>query len=136
MRKTILQVYILRCDTPDQYVFQWQERNFDLFFCENIPCVRSGFESVMGRPPSQKELIFDTAQNLLKMLSDLPETVENAFVAATDETTKKLAAAAIESPVDDIPLQATPFCYTHLQWGNHRCPGKWFLQRWNATIPQ
>ena len=136
MRKTILQVYTLRCDECGTYSPLWRQKAFDLMFCENTPCVRAGFDTVLGRLPKQDELFSGTAENLLKSLSALPETVESIFIAAADEMIKKLAAQAVESTENAIPLQIEPFCYAHLQWGNHRCPDKWFLQRWNAYIPQ
>lgn len=132
MIKSVLQVYILCCDEKGLPKCISPRKAFDAYFCQNTRGARTGFETALGRMPQECEMREAQAAELLTEIAALPEAVRQVLIVAEPELAQALAGEALETPLEHVPLRIAPAHYAHLQWGNARCPGKWFMQCWNA----
>lgn len=130
MTRSMLQVYILCCGENDAPKIN---KTFDAYFCQNEKNARTAFQLALGRMPTENELKSAEAEEVLKEITLLSEETERVLIVASADMARELAGRALETPLEAVPLSIEPFHYAHLQWGNKRCPGKWFLQRWNTS---
>lgn len=132
MMKRILQVYIFCCGENKNRKLANLHRRFDACFCQNENNAMTAFKQTMGRMPTEDELRSSEAKELLAEITTFPEKTEQVMIVTSVDMACKLAGCALETSLETVPLSIEPFHYAHFQWGNKRCPGKWFMQRWNT----